>query len=152
MKKLIGFTVLIGAGLLMAFSFPKGDTNTQVKEIQEETVGIKFSTTSYDEALKLSKKTGKPIFIDCYTVWCGPCKYLSKNTFTNEEVGTYFNEKFINLKVEMEKDADGPELARLFKVKAYPTLLFINEKGELIKESLGYVTPEQLLAVAKGVK
>ena len=104
---------------------------------------------TYADALKLSASTGKPIFVDCYTVWCGPCKYLAKNTFTNQEVGDFFNSNFINLKIEMEKDAEGPELARLFKVRAYPTLIFVNGKGELIKESLGYVTPEQLLAVAK---
>jgi len=59
-----------------------------------------------------------------------------------------FNERFINLKVEMEKDPDGYELARLFGVRAYPTLLFVNGNGKLIKQSLGYITPEQLIALA----
>ena len=76
---------------------------------------------------------------------------MAKKTFTDPEVAKFFNENFINIKVEMEKDADGPELARMFKVRAYPTLLFVNGKGELIKQSLGYVTPEQLLTVAKEV-
>lgn len=148
MRKIIGLTVLLGAAITMAFALPK-DKQEVKQSVKQEAEGIKFSSMTYAEALKLSESTGKPIFVDCYTVWCGPCKYLAKNTFTNKEVGDFFNSNFINLKIEMEKDAEGPELARLFKVRAYPTLIFVNGKGELIKESLGYVTPEQLLAVAK---
>lgn len=148
MRKIIGLTVLLGAAITMAFAFPKEKQEAQ-QSVKQEEVGIKFSSMTYADALKLSASTGKPIFVDCYTVWCGPCKYLAKNTFTNKEIGDFFNSNFINLKIEMEKDAEGPELARLFKVRAYPTLIFVNGKGELIKESLGYVTPEQLLAVAK---
>ena len=152
MKKLLGLSMIIGA-IALSFSF----TNTKYNEkptpvvANQEEVGIKFHQLTSEEALKLSKKTGKPIFIDCYTVWCGPCKMLSKNTFTDAKVGEFFNKNFINIKVEMEKDADGPELSRLFKVRAYPTLLFVNGKGELIKQNLGYVTPEQLLNVAATV-
>lgn len=148
MKKIIGFALLLGAGALMAFTLP-GTEVEQTQTVKEETAGIKFTDLTYEDALKLSKSTGKPIFIDCYTVWCGPCKILAAKTFTNEEVGKFFNENFINLKVEMEKDADGPNLARTFSVRAYPTLLFVDGDGKLVKQSLGYVTPEQLLAVAK---
>src|SRR5690606_13989780 len=135
----IGLTVLLGVGVIMAFSSPKELSEVaEQSTIKEEASGIKFSSLTYSEALKLSEKTGKPIFIDCYTVWCGPCKLLAKNTFTDAAVGSFFNETFINLKIEMEKDADGPELSRLFKVRAYPTLLFVDGKGELVKQSLGY--------------
>lgn len=134
---------------MFAFSTPKESIAQTVKE---ETAGIKFNSLTYDEAIKLSKQTGKPIFIDCYTVWCGPCKMLSAKTFTDPEVGKFFNENFINLKVEMEKDADGPELARLFKVRGYPLLVFVNGEGEMIKQSYGYINPEQLLALGKEVK
>lgn len=151
MRKIVGLMILVVAGIAMGFVFPKANDNNVETVAKADAVGIKFSDLTYEAALKLSQKTGKPVFIDCYTVWCGPCKHLSKNTFTNKEVGEFFNENFINLKVEMEKDADGPELARLFKVRAYPTLVFVNGKGELIKQSLGYVTPEQLLVVAKEV-
>jgi len=113
--------------------------------------GIEFLQLSYEAALKLAKDSKKPLFIDCYTVWCGPCKMLSARTFTDKEVGDFFNANFINIKVEMERDSDGSELARLFDVRAYPTLLFINKQGKLIKKHLGYVSPPQLLAVAKDV-
>ena len=63
--------------------------------------------------------------MDCYTSWCGPCKALARDVFTNDTVGDFFNKHFVCVKVDMEKE-DGPELARRFQVRAYPTLLFIN--------------------------
>ena len=49
--------------------------------------GIRFFEGSWAEALAESKKTGKPIFMDCYTVWCVPCKKLAKEVFTKPEIG-----------------------------------------------------------------
>jgi thioredoxin-related protein len=69
----------------------------------------------------------------------------------NEEVGEVFNESFVNLKVDIEKDADGPELARLYKIKAYPTLLIIDSKGKLIKEVVGFQTEDKLISLANSV-
>lgn len=150
MRKIVGLIVLFGFTALMAFNF-NTDKVRPSQTIKDDEVGIKFQSITYAEALKLSEMTGKPIFIDCYTVWCGPCKLLAKNTFTDPKVGEFFNKNFISIKVEMERDQEGPELSRLFKIRAYPTLLFINDNGEIIKQSLGYVTPEQLLDVASTV-
>lgn len=150
MKRIFGVALLLGVGVLMAFTVP-GVEAEQHQTLKQENSGIKFTDLSYDDALKLSETTGKPIFIDCYTVWCGPCKMLDARTFSNKEVGDFFNENFINLKVEMEKDEDGPRLARTFSVRGYPTLLFVNGEGKLVKQSVGFVSADQLLAVAKGV-
>jgi len=66
--------------------------------------GIKFSKDSLlSDALARSKKEGKLVFIDCYTSWCGPCKYLAKEIFTQKEVGDFYNSHFINLSFDMEK-------------------------------------------------
>ena len=88
-------------------------------------------------AKAMAAAEGKMIFIDCYTVWCGPCKWMSANTFKDPSVAALFNDKFINLKVEMEKDADGKELAMKYEVRAYPTLLIIDSKGKLIRKIVG---------------
>jgi len=150
MKKVIGFLAVIAVFATVAFSFTTDDKKV-IESAKDEVKEIKFSGLSYADALKLSKQTGKLIFIDCYTVWCGPCKYLSNTTFKDPLVAEFFNSNFINLKVEMEKDADGPELGRLFKVRGYPTMLFLNEKGELIQQVYGYADAKQLMNVATTV-
>ncbi len=119
---------------------------------QEQGSGIVFQKLTFEEAKALSKQTGKPIFMDAYTVWCGPCKYLDKKVFVDEEVGAYFNKNFINIKVEMEKDVDGPMLAQKFKVRGYPTLLFINSEGQMIKQQVGALGAPALLDFGKSVK
>lgn len=113
--------------------------------------GIKFEGMTLEQAKAEAKASGKIIFIDAYTDWCGPCKLMSNKTFTDEKVGEFFNSKFINLKIEMEKSDDGPAVARTYGVKAYPTLLFIDATGKLRKSVIGFQTAEQLLAVAKSL-
>lgn len=118
---------------------------------QETSNGIVFQKISYQEALTLSKSTSKPIFIDAYTVWCGPCKYMDKKIFSDPEVGKYFNEHFINIKIEMEQHEDAPELARRFRVVSYPTLLFIGSDERLLNKQIGVVDGVILIDQAKSV-
>lgn len=99
--------------------------------------GIEFSKKTYAEALKQAKKENKAIFIDVYTSWCGPCKYMSENTFTIPAVGAEYNKNFICLKLDAEKSEDGRAVAKKFDVSAYPTLLFVNGDGELVYRFLG---------------
>ena len=49
---------------------------------------------SLEEALEAQKTAPKKIFIDAYTVWCGPCKMLDRNTFKNEDVVKYINKNY----------------------------------------------------------
>lgn len=115
-----------------------------------EISGIQFETMSFEEALKKAKEENKLIFMDAYAVWCGPCKMLDRTTFRSDKVGDVFNKNFINLKVDMEK-GEGPELAKRYQVRAYPTLLVINGEGKVVKRMLGALTEQQLLAEIKEV-
>ena len=114
--------------------------------------GIVFESLTYEEALKKAKKTGKLVFIDVYTVWCGPCKKMARDSFTQPEVAKLYNKNFINIKIEAEKDADGPVISRKYKVSGYPTLLFLDEDGVVKKSLLGYQTGDQLLSHGESMK
>lgn len=114
--------------------------------------GIAFADISLDEAKAMSKETGKLIFIDCYTDWCGPCKRMAATSFKDEKVGEVFNKKFINLKIEMEKNPIGVELAKRYRVRAYPTLLVIDSEGTLIKQVIGMQSSNGLITMAKSIQ
>lgn len=118
---------------------------------KDESGGIKFSNLSLEEAKKEAAKTGKLIFIDAYTEWCGPCKIMAKTSFKDENVAKLYNDNFINLKIEMEKDPDGREVAMKYSVKAYPTLLIIDSNGNLVKSTLGLQSAERLIDFANSV-
>lgn len=125
---------------------------------------IKWMTMN--EALNAQKKEPKKIFMDAYTVWCGPCKMLDKNTFTNKDVIEYLNKYYYPVKFNAEGTEEvtykghtftNPnfdpkrkgrnsthEFARLLKITGYPSLVFFDEKGAIIGPIPGYRNPHQL--------
>lgn len=159
MKKLLlilgvgSFTMLaVSSTCSSEASMPVSKTQPIVKAVKtkiDETEGIKFAEMNLAQAKAEAAKTGKLIFIDAYTEWCGPCKIMAKTSFKDPKVGDFFNSNFINLKIEMEKDADGREVAMKYSVKAYPTLLIINSNGDLVKQTLGLQSAERLLDFGK---
>ncbi|MEI6683786.1 MAG: thioredoxin family protein [Bacteroidota bacterium] len=97
---------------------------------------IFFIEKPFSELMTMAKSQNKMIFVDAYTSWCGPCKWMAANMFTKDSVADYYNKTFICAHFDMEK-GEGPELARTFQVMAYPTLLFINANGELVHKRVG---------------
>jgi thiol:disulfide interchange protein len=148
------FIVLLLTGLsFFAFSFRSVNNYPESKELTTSSLsGIKFSKMSFEKAIKQAKSSGKLIFIDVHTSWCGPCKEMAKTTFTDQEVGKVFNQKFINLKIDAEQDADGPMISKAYTVSAYPTLLFINGEGKLVRKLVGKQSKEKLLAAVSSMK
>ena len=88
-----------------------------------------FRSISFDEALKVAAQENKLVFIDFYTDWCGPCKKMAREVFPQKMVGDFMNAKFVNLKLNAEKE--GKELAARYKVNAYPTFIILDTKGEV---------------------
>ncbi len=122
---------------------------------------------SLSEALAAQKKQPKKIFMDVYTVWCGPCKLYDRNTFSNPEVAAFINQHFYPVKFNGEGDEtivyqgntyDNPrydpakakrrnavhKFSSYLGINAYPTVVFMDESGGLIKSVRGYRTAPQL--------
>ncbi len=97
---------------------------------------IEFRDLTFSEALTAADEENKPIFMDCYTTWCGPCKWMAANIFTENEIADFYNENFVCVKFDMEK-GEGIELAKEFKIRAYPTLLFVDANRELVMKQIG---------------
>jgi thioredoxin-related protein len=112
--------------------------------------GIVFFNGTWDEAVKAAKEQEKPLFVDAYTTWCGPCKMMAQNVFPDEEVGAYFNRNFICIQIDMEK-ADGLKFGRNYPVNAYPTLYFVDFDGKTIKKSVGAMQATGFLDFGKKV-
>jgi thioredoxin-related protein len=110
--------------------------------------GINFFQGNFEELKKEASKQKKFIFVDCYTSWCGPCKWLAKNVFTNKNVAKFYNENFINYSIDMEK-GDGKEFAKKYKISAYPTLLFLDYKGNIQHRFVGACDTITFLSIGK---
>ncbi len=143
------FGIALIALVIGCLSFIDKDTFTVQLDSRNGDTGIVFDSLSLEDALKKSKETGKLIFIDVYTSWCGPCKMMSRGPFKDEKVGEVFNKSFINLKIDAEKDPDGEFVSRAYSVRAYPTMIFIDGNGKLVKTIIGYQTAEALIGYAE---
>lgn len=113
-----------------------------------QTAGIHFQTGSFENTIAQAQATGKHIFVDVYTDWCGPCKKLEKEVFTNSEVADFFNKNFINFKINAEK-GDGIEFSAEFEVSAYPCALFFSPEGKLVHRTVGYFDAKEFLENGK---
>lgn len=109
--------------------------------------GIQFTNGTWKELKAKAEKENKLIFMDAYAEWCGPCKKMAKDVFTQKEVGDYFNTHFVNVKMDMEK-GEGIGLSNDFGIQAYPTLLFINSEGKVVHRAVGYHTTDLLIGLA----
>ena len=144
MKTLI-FTILTIAVIFGIYSFKKPKT----EDISVDK-GIQFFDGNFHQALLKSQELKKPIFLDVYATWCGPCKQLKKTTFKDEEVGNYFNANFINIAIDGET-SEGQELIRKYHIRSYPSLLIIDGHGEVKTRTTGFQKPHILINFGKRI-
>lgn len=116
----------------------------------QQSNGIKFEkkNLTWKDVKQKAKNEKKYIFIDAYTTWCGPCRYMSKNIFPQKEVGDFFNENFISIALQIDTTKndskiikswykDAKMIADSYKIKVFPTYLFLNQDGILMHTITG---------------
>lgn len=92
------------------------------------------------ELENIIQKSDKPlILIDFYTTWCGPCKRMDREVFTDSTIVKQVNSNCISLKVNAE-EGQGILLAKKYNVTSYPTYLFLNNQGVLVYRTVGYMS------------
>lgn len=141
---LIGATLIVSA---FAFCYAKND-NVKVATASNDEKGIQFIEQDWSKALAQAKAENKLVFLDIYASWCGPCKMLKQNTFSNDQVGEFFNKNFINVSVDGEKGV-GPDLAQKYSIEGYPTLIVADSTGKPVLYTVGYMDASNLLEFAK---
>jgi thioredoxin-related protein len=109
---------------------------------------IHFEKGTWAEIQAQAQKENKQIFVDAYTTWCGPCKWLAKNVFTNDTIADYYNAHFINASVDMEK-GEAIELRKKWGVNAYPSLLFFSPQGNILHRTCGAMSVSDFLKLAE---
>lgn len=148
--------------ILLALVITLGALAAQAQEIK---------WMSMDEALAAQKKKAKPIFMDVYTDWCGPCKMLDKNTFHDPDFVKFISENYYAVKFNAESNTEinykgkkytnpqfNPdrkgrnsqhEFAGFLSIRAYPSMIVFDAKGEVKEPIVGYLEAPQLLEKLK---
>ena len=113
------------------------------------TYAVDFLTTDkLSAALDRAGEEGKLVFVDFYTDWCLPCKLMDEDVFTDRNLGTFMNERFVSVKVDAESEG-GAKLAALYGVRAYPTLLWVDERGRVCARREGGAYQTELRALSR---
>lgn len=100
-----------------------------------------------------AKKTGKPVFVDFYTTWCGPCKYLDDVTYKDAKFVAE-SKKWVMVKLDAEKGNTNIKLAEKYKISGFPSMLFLKSNGKEVGRAVGgypanLLVPEMKKAASK---
>lgn len=97
---------------------------------------------SFDDALKTAKKEHKKVIVDIYTDWCGWCKKMDREAYSDAGIKKIIEDDFIYVKLDAEgngvnkyngKSYTDGELAEYFQVTGYPTTVFLDSQGKVIE-------------------
>lgn len=139
------------------FSFVSENTYTEFHE------NSPVNWITFDEAYAKCKKNPRPIMVDVYTTWCGPCKMMSAQTFNNPTIAKYINDNFYAVKFDAEgkdsvkfdkyvfvsTDASNPKAPHQFAASildnqlAYPSIVFLNNQIQRLDVLKGFMPPQK---------
>ena len=100
------------------------------------------------DVLDFAKSQNKPVFLDINASWCAPCKLMQRDVYTHQETAQYFNDNFINYKVDIDLN-EGPDLKLIYEITTIPTLLWLDSRGRVIYRKEGACYHKELLKNAE---
>ena len=128
---------------------------------------VTLNWVSWEEAVELNKKEKKKILLDVFTYWCGWCKKMDTETFSNSYLAKYLNDNYYLVKLDAESkeplEYKGKEFRYVRTSKgghhelaeeflrghlSFPSLVFLDENMEMIQPIPGYRDAEELLMIS----
>lgn len=103
-----------------------------------------MAITFNDENLKQAIESGKPVVVDFWATWCGPCRMIAPIV---EELAAQYEGQVTIGKYDVD---EGTDMAVEYGVRNIPTLLFFKD-GKLVDRNVGSTTRDALEAKVKAL-
>lgn len=98
----------------------------------------------WESAFQKAKRFNRPVFVDFVQDGCMPCKKLDAKTLSEPEVGKFYNDHFINLKLDV-RSPEGKPFGDKAGVKATPTLAFFSPDGDVLFAHEGFLDVQDII-------
>lgn len=144
MKVRTGLLLAVVFGGLLAMSYalaPRGQSQAPAPIPWEPNLAA---------ALAKAEAQHKLVMVDFYTTWCRWCQRLDETTLSEPGVAAKLAEGFVPVRLDAERD--GRELAQQFGVDSYPTVVFLDHRGQEVYRIGGYLEPKDFLRELESVK
>ncbi|MCK4880659.1 MAG: thioredoxin family protein, partial [Bacteroidales bacterium] len=118
--------------------------NAQVEFIEVE---------SFEQMKAVQKKASDQmlmLYVDVYATWCGPCKMMDSEVYTDQSVADYMNAHYVSVRMDGESDW-GRIYASEQQLEGYPSMFIFSDDGERVSKIVGFTPAEELIGSLKSV-
>jgi len=139
---LVVSSVALAAGVVGSMVFYPGTFSGNSHFSAAAAGGLGWKS-SLSEGLSEAKDKNKYVLADVYTDWCGWCKKLDRDTFSDGQMVKYLKSKFVCVKVNAEGSKESKEAASKYNVHGFPCSLVFDSQGKFLGRLSGYMEPLQ---------
>jgi thiol:disulfide interchange protein len=118
---------------------PNNVEETTDTDVAPTETRVLFHSADMKAAFARAKAEKKPIFLDFWAKWCGPCQVMDQSVFRDWDIADYMNMNVVNIKVDVDKKDD--KLVSIeYGIKPLPSYVFVDPDGKVLAKHEGTIT------------